>query len=270
MQGVAHAAGEDAHVQQGQDAAPDGGEVHVLEEEHAHSGDKGREQELQTAELYAVHGGGEVVDDKDMYGEARGAGQDQQVAGGEGEFTVDAQQIQRDHGQCHGDPDGEADLPLEEQTAYGNQHHIQRRQEAGLAAVGTGDHARLLEVGGHGQRRTAAQAAQPQLPVGGLFLGGGEDGLVLFQLVADDDDHQQRQHRDKVAAGVEGERADGVGAHILRYKGGTPDKGGQDGENHLPHLIVFHVSDVLSLFTLSLSVCRCAIGICAPDDAAGA
>ena len=211
-----------------------------------------------------------MVDDQNMYREAHGADQNQQIAGGKGEAALDAQQVQSHYGQHHGDPGGQVDLTLEEQTEHGHQHHVQGGDEAGLAGVSAGHHTRLLEVGGDGESRAAAQSADPQLLVGGFFLGGGEDGLVLFQLVADDDDHQQRQHRDKVAAGVEGERADGVGAHILRNKGGAPDEGGQNGEDHLPHLIVFHVSDVLSLFTLSLSVCRCAIGICVPDDAAGA
>ena len=46
-------------------------------------------------------------------------------------------------------------------------------RKAGLAGVGAGHHARLLEVGGDGQSRTAAQAAHPQLPVGGLFSRRG-------------------------------------------------------------------------------------------------
>ena len=211
-----------------------------------------------------------MVDDQNMYGEAHGAHEDQQVAGSQREAALDAQQVQSHYGQHHGDPGGQVDLTLEEQTEHGHQHHVQGGDEAGLAGVGAGHQTRLLEVGGDGESRAAAQSADPQLLVGGFFLGGGEDGLVLLHFVADEDDHQQSQHSDKVAGGVEGEGADGVGAKILRDEGGAPDKGGQDGENHLPHLIVFHVSDVLSLFTLSLSVCRCAIGICVPDDAAGA
>jgi len=90
LQGVAHAAGEDAHIQQGQDAAPDGGEIHFLEEKHTHGGDNAGKQELQTAELYAVTVGGEMVDDQNMYREAHGADQDQQIAGGKGEAALDA------------------------------------------------------------------------------------------------------------------------------------------------------------------------------------
>ena len=65
---------------------------------------------------------------------------------------------------------GHADLALEEQTEHGDQHHIQRRDEARLAGVGAGHQTRLLEVGGDGQRGAAAQAAQPQLLVGGLLF----------------------------------------------------------------------------------------------------
>lgn len=239
---VAHAAGEDAHVQQGQGAAEDGGEVHVLKNEHADGGDDAGEQELQTAELHAVAISGEVVDDQNVDGEAHRAHQDQQVAGGQREVALDAQQVQSHHGQHHGDPGGKADLALEEQTEHGDQYHIQRRDEAGLTGIGAGHQTRLLKVGGNGQRRTAAQAAQPQLLVGGLLLLSGEGGLVFLHLVADENDHQQGQHGDKVTGGVEGEGPDGVGAQVLRHEGGAPNERGKDREHYLTHLIVFHGS----------------------------
>lgn len=80
LQGVAYAAGEDAHVQQGQGAAEDGGHIQRLEDEHTDRGNDGGEQELQAAELHTVTVGGEVVDDQNVDGEAQGAHQQQQIA----------------------------------------------------------------------------------------------------------------------------------------------------------------------------------------------
>ena len=183
-----------------------------------------------------------MVDHQNVNGEAQGAHQHQQIAGSQREVTLDAQQIQRDHRQHHGDPCGQIDLPLEEQAEHRHQHHIQGGDEARLTGVCTGGKTRLLEVGGHRQRRTAADTAEPHLAVGGLALDGGQAGLVLVDGVKNDDQHQQRHHRDIGADGVEGKGVDGVGAQILRHKSGAPDEGGQNGKQHLAYLIVFHGS----------------------------
>ena len=271
LQRVAYAAGENTHVQQRQDAAPNGGEVHSLKEEHTHSGDDARKQELQAAQLHAVAIGCKVVDNQNMYRKAHRTHQDQQVARRQGEIPLDAQQIQRHHAAHHRDPHRQADLPLEEQPEHRHQHHIQRRDEPSLTRVRTGHQPSLLEVGGDGQRHTAAQAAQPKLLVGRFFLIGGRRRSILLRLVADGDDHQQRQHGDKVPRGVKGERADAVSAQILRHKRRAPDERGQNREDHLPHLIVFHVRCVLSLsLFIRPSPARCASGTSAPRHAPAA
>ena len=56
---------------------------------------------------------------------------------------------------------GKIHLPLEQQAEDGHQHHVQGGKEARLTGVRTGGKTRLLEVGGDGQRRTAADTAQP-------------------------------------------------------------------------------------------------------------
>lgn len=121
-----------------------------------------------------------MVDDQNMDGEAQGAHQQQQVAGSQRKVALDAQQIQCDHGQDHRDPGGQAYLALEEQAEHRHQHHIQRRDKAGFTGVSTGHQASLLEVGGNGQRRTAAQAADPQILVGGLLSSAVRTGLSFF------------------------------------------------------------------------------------------
>ena len=186
-----------------------------------------------------------------MYGKAHGTHQHQQVAGGQREAALDTQQVQGYHAQHHGDPHRAADLPAEEQAEQGNQHHIQRRDEARLAGVGAGHQTRLLEVGGDSQSGAAAEAAQPQLLAGGLLFLRRGLGPVLPSGVHDGDHHQQRQYGDEVTGAVEGEGPHGVGADILRHEGSTPDKGRQNGEYHLTHLVVFHVlGSFLFIFSL--------------------
>jgi len=62
------------------------------------------------------------------------------------------------------------------------------------------------------------------------------------------DQHQQRQHGDGIARGVEGERADRVGADVLRDEGRAPDERGENGENNLTHRILFHIRGLLWAF----------------------
>ena len=179
LQGIAHAAGEHAHIQQGPDAVQQHLEADGVEKQGQNGGPGAGKQELQAAELHTVAEGGEVVNNQDVHGEAYSTYQHQQVAGGQGEAALDTQQVQRAHGQGHGDPHRQADLPAEEQAEHRHQHHIQGGDEPGLAAVGTGHQARLLEVGGNCQHCAAAEAAQPQLPALGLLLLRGDLGPVL-------------------------------------------------------------------------------------------
>ena len=122
-------------------------EADGVEDQGQNGGPGAGEQELQAAELHTVTGGGEVVDE-DMYGKSiQRTYQHQQVAGGQGEAALDTQQVQRAPRSATAIHTGAADLPAEEQAEQGNQHHIQRRDEARLAGVGAGHQTRLLEVG---------------------------------------------------------------------------------------------------------------------------
>ena len=87
-----------------------------------------------------------MVDHQNVDGEAHGAHQHQQVAGRQREIALDAQQVQCDHRQPHGDPRGKIHLPLEQQAEDGHQHHVQGGKEARLTGVRTGGKTRLLGV----------------------------------------------------------------------------------------------------------------------------
>ena len=194
-----------------------------------------------------------MVDDQNVDGEAHGAHQHQQIAHSEGKLTLDAQKIQGRHGQCYGDPNGEGDLAAEEQAEQGHQHHIEGGEEACLTCLRTCGDTRLLEVGGHSQRRTAAETTDKEVAAGFFLLGRGQLHLVLLQLVEDEDNDQQHHHGDVGAGGVEGKGVDHIGAQILRHEGSTPNQRGEDGEEDLPHIVMFHS---LSPFSFGGPLCH--------------
>ena len=105
--------------------------------------------------------------------------------------------------------------------------------------------ATMLEVRGDGQRRAAAKAAEPELPARGAFFRFGGLRAVLARGIQHCNEHQQREHGDGIARGVEGERADRVGADVLRDEGSAPDERGENGENNLTNRILFHMRDLL-------------------------
>ena len=217
----------------------------MLEKRDAHARPQRREQKLHAAELYPVARRAEAVDDQNVHGKAHRAHEHEQVARGEPEAALDAQQVQRHDRQRDRDPHRQADLAFKKQAEHRHEHHVQRREEARLSGIRPGDDAGLLKVRGDGQRRAAAKAAEPELPArGAFFLRRGLRG-VLMHGDAHRDQHQQRQHGDGIARGVEGERADRVGADVLRDEGGAPDERGENGENNLTNRILFHMRDLL-------------------------
>ena len=118
-------------------------------------------------------------------------------------------------------------------------------RKPGLSGIRPGDDAGLLKVRGDGQRGAAAKAAEPELFASGAFFRLRGLRAVLARGMQHRDEHQQREHGDEIAHGVERERADRVGADVLRDEGGAPDERGQDRENDLTDLIMFHKREPL-------------------------
>ena len=245
LQRVAHAAREHAHIQQRKRAREQGGGIDVLEKRDAHARPQRREQKLHAAELHPVARRAEAVDDQNVHGKAHRAHEHEQVACGEPEAALDAQQIQRRDRQRDRDPHRQADLAFKQQAEHRHEHHVQRREKARLSGVRSGDDAGLLEVRGDGQRRAAAKAAEPELFARGAFFRRRGLRGVLMHGAAHRDQHQQRQHRDGIARGVEGERADRIGADVLRDEGSAPDERGENGKDNLTNRILFHMRDLL-------------------------
>lgn len=256
LQRVAHTAREHAHVQQRQRAREQGGGVHVLEKRDAHGRPQPREQKLHAAELHPVARCTEVVDDQNVHGKAHRAHEHEQVARGEAEAALDAQQVQGYDRQHDRDPYRQADLAPEKQAEHWHEHHVQRREKARLSGVRPGGDAGLLEVRGDGQRRAAAKAAEPELFASGAFFRLRGLRAVLMHGMQHRDEHQQREHGDEIADGVERERADRIGADVLRDEGGAPDERGQDRENDLTDLIVFHRRDPLAMSAANTKAVR--------------
>ena len=204
-----------------------------------------REQKLHAAELHPVARGAEAVDDQNVHGKAHRAHEYEQVARGEPEAALDAQQIQRRDRQRDRDPHRQADLALEKQAEQRHEHHIQRREKARLSGIRSGDDAGLLKVRGNGKRRAAAKAAKPELFASGAFFRFGGLRAVLAHGAQHRDQHQQREHGDEITRGVEGERADRVGADVLRDEGRAPDERGENGKDNLTNRILFHMRDLL-------------------------
>ena len=186
-----------------------------------------------------------MVDDQNVHGKAHRAHEHEQVAGGEPEAALDAQQVERHDRQRDRDPHRQADLAFQKQAEHRHEHHIQRREKARLSGVRPGGNAGLLEVRGDGQRRAAAKAAEPELSAPGAFFRLRGLRAVLTRGMQHCNEHQQREHGDEIAHGVERERADRIGADVLRDEGGAPDERGQDRENDLTDLIVFHKREPL-------------------------
>lgn len=110
-----------------------------------------------------------MVDDQDVHGKAHRAHEHEQVARGEPEAALDAQQVQRHDRQRDRDPHRQADLAFQKQAEHRHEHHVQRREKARLSGIRPGGDAGLLEVRGDGQRRAAAKAAEPELFASGAF-----------------------------------------------------------------------------------------------------
>ena len=179
-------------------------------------------------------------------GEEEGAQKQKKIAGRQLQLAGDAQKIQSDHGDDDADPDGEGDLLFQKQAQQGHQDDIEGSDESGLARVGAGADAGLLEIGGNGQGQTAAEAADHKLLPILLLLRRAPLGALLRQLAEDPDDDEQHHHSDHKTRGVEGHRTDLVGAHILGHEGSSPDQRRQKRKDHLAdEVILFHRSPVL-------------------------
>ena len=228
----------------------------MLEKRDADGRPQRREQKLHAAELHPVASAAEVVDDQNVHGKARRAHEHEQVAGGEPEAALDAQQVERHNRQRDRDPHRQADLAFQKQAEHRHEHHIQRREKARLSGIRPGGDAGLLEVRGDGQRRAAAKAAEPELFASGAFFRLRGLRAVLARGIQHRDEHQQREHGDEITHGVERERADRVGADVLRDEGGAPDERGQDRENDLTDLIVFHSGNPLAMSAANTKAVR--------------
>ena len=165
--------------------------------------------------------------------EAEGAQQDVEVTAGDGELLRNAQAVQPHHRQRHAEQQRFGGFLFHQQPRDGHNDDVQRRDEARLAGSG-GLQALLLEVGGHRQGHTAAQAADQQVP----------DRLAAApaQLSAHQAQRQQKAEGHRRPGRVEGEGLHIVRAHALRHEGRAPDQRRQQRHPIMTNLFRVHFS----------------------------
>ena len=181
-----------------------------------------------------------------MYGEADRAQDHEQVAGGDREILLDAQQIgagRRDH---DADPDRQRDALFKQQAEQRHNHDIQRREEARLADRRELD-ADLLQTRRHAEREAAQHAADPKH----FPAVSRRAARFSFPLPApqERDDRQQADRRDEVAHAVEGKRAEIVHPEALRDKRRAPDQRGQRQKQRTPELFQIDHHSMLRRFS---------------------
>ena len=114
----------------------------------------------------------------------------------------------------------------------------------------------LIDVSNSLDFGTVKQLKKDMVFASGAFFRLRGLRAVLAHGMQHCDEHQQREHGDEIAHGVEGERADRVGADVLRDEGGAPDERGQDWENDLTDLIVFHSGNPLAMSAANTKAVR--------------
>lgn len=106
LQRIGDARRHDARVEDGKKCRPDLRQLrHSFHEKHGDQTSNSRDEELNTCQTDAVAFRRKVVDEKDLEGKKKRACDDEQVAFGDAEAFVHAQQIKPRDGDDDADPD---------------------------------------------------------------------------------------------------------------------------------------------------------------------
>ena len=133
LQGIGHAAGHHAAVDQREPVGPELGQGGILEQEGGSGALYGHHKELQQAQADTVHLRGKVVHRHDLKAEQHGAGKQDPIAGlNAAKAVFHAEQIEPAHGDDHAQPEPGTAPPPQKQPEYRHQHHIHGGQETGL------------------------------------------------------------------------------------------------------------------------------------------
>ncbi len=149
LQGIGHAAGEHAHIEDRPQPFGSKGGVRESVGEGAQGGQDGHHKELTAGQSHAVHLLPEMVHGHDLDGEAERAQKDVKIPGGNRKSVCNTKAVQPAHGQDDADPDHTRRFPSQQQAQHRHQYDIQSRNKARLAR-GSGFQALLLKKAGHG------------------------------------------------------------------------------------------------------------------------
>ena len=238
LQGVGHAAGHDAAVENGQRILRELRCGRCLEQQSRSGAFHRHHQKLGKAQPHAVHLRGKVVHRNDLEAEQHRTAQQEPVAGLDAAKAVfHAQQIQAQHGYHHAHPQLRTALPAQKQAEHRHQHHVHGGQEASLCRGRIDGNADLLCSGSSKQKGAAHKACRQQ-----LFLLGSSFGLCIGAAFAADGikhHHRGDQHQYSQPA-APGQKAVGshAGTGALGHKGCAPNKGAQQQKQRVLGLCV--------------------------------